>query len=49
MTDKNSEIKEIDRLIDRFADNNITPEDQESLIRLLGDEDNAQMSADASE
>lgn len=45
MTDKNSEIKEIDRLIDRFADNNITPEDQESLIRLLGDEDNADILA----
>lgn len=41
MTNKNSEIKEIDRLIDRFADDNMTPEEQETLIRLLGDEDNA--------
>lgn len=46
MTNKNSEIKEIDRLIDRFADDNITPEEQETLIRLLGDEDNADVPAD---
>ena len=45
MTDKKSEIKEIDRLIDRFADDNITPEDQENLIRLLGDENNADIPA----
>lgn len=45
MTDKNPEIKEIDRLIDRFANDNITPEDQETLIRLLGDEDNADIPA----
>lgn len=45
MTNKNSEIKEIDRLIDRFADDNMTPEEQETLIRLLGDEDNADIPA----
>ena len=45
MTNKNSEIKEIDRLIDRFADDNITPQEQETLIRLLGDEDNADIPA----